>query len=352
MKSSHYLAVATALTVASIPPAHALEGVILQVETSLAGEPLVQTIPLSIAASTISSIPFLGSKAVFQLYGVIDTAYQDPGDIGNLRLLDEKTLGVCSATLTPTSLDPWIGPGGIRRTRADYSYGVNIKVEGMPEDGTNVSNWIQLDCAYKAEDARTDLPTAQGDYPYHYDWLKNTTTAGITADVAQNLPVPEGIARRKAQGSETWTVNTQPDYAAFQSQLASATVQIWPVADASFEKLTARETYLSTPQDAGVVVRDIYPSAEVWVQFYKGEVQAGVTASKINSTHFDNKSDLPQQARLSLFELNNLLKEDGVYTLEVVTRTPFNQKKPETISTITFSMRRSLKVVATLGSSD
>jgi hypothetical protein len=102
-----------------------------------------------------------------------------------------------------------------------------------------------------------------------------------------------------------------------------------------------------------IIVRmnNLYPDSRTFVQVYPGQPVLGTDGTKIKGTerqygsyynpgHTEASTNVPQNVDISIDVLSNYASQDGIYTLEVVTETPFVSRAPERLTYITFEVDR------------
>ncbi len=348
------------------------------------GRTVVYDIPISQTTGTVRSKPLEGNGAIFQLY-----AYQDPiyspftlldaavgtavranvslsSNLLDLTLLGlhldinlgsgptnsslpqrlaEKTIGayIPDAQISLTSADPYFPP----RTRADQPFSATVAVGRLPVDTTNlpegVPTKVTVARTYKLYDRTLHIPaengSGQGTYDQGFEFNRNGTFT-IPA-IYQNLP---GETPTKAIGEESFTASVK--LGDVRATVGSSTIQIWPVCTAVIEGIEQGKTYHDSPREARVVLTDLYPDSVTYAQVYKGSPVLGTNGIKLPSSAFSINTFAPQNAVVPLADITEELGEDGTYTIEVLTITPFNGRQPERIAYLSFDLKRTISIRA------
>ncbi|MEK7951306.1 hypothetical protein [Luteolibacter soli] len=299
---------------------------------------VIYDLPVTSNEGSVTSKPLAADSAIFQLYTTVTA-----NNTTTLKKLDEKTVGTYLPQVTVTALseDPYYPP----RTRADKPYGMRITVAGMSTAAT-VADYlkkVQVRRSYKLYDATTYATTyaatgASGTYADSFVFRENGTFTDNA--ILQRLPAERPT---KAVGEESFTVYTHPDASATQSELAKATVTIWPVAEGSIQGIVAGKVYNYAPQDGSIILRDLYPKSVTYAQVYKGKQATGRVGTPVPATVLSYNTHAPQNAQLALSGLDALLTDDGDYTIEVLTITPFNGGAPELLANISFVLKRTIR---------
>lgn len=296
------------------------------------GNTVIYDTAISTDEGEVISRPLSTETAIFQLYATVTGA----NNTETLEKLDEKAVGTYlpTASVQILSADPYFPP----RTRADQPYGVRIAISGLKSSGSAASTSVKTGRSYQLYDPATYAAAdTGGDYTDTYTFRKNGTY--VDNAVLQRIP---SDTPTKVSGEESFTVYLHPDAGAPQAELAKGTVQIWPVATATIENIEAGKRYLEAPKSGSISVRDIYPNSVTYAQVYPGMQQTGTIGAPIPSTVVSYNTYQPQNANLALSELESLLGDDGYYTVEVLTITPFNGGSPELLASVTFFLKRTI----------
>jgi len=348
------------------------------------GRTVVYDTPIAQTTGTVRSKPLEGNGAIFQLYAYEDPIYSpftlldvavgsvvhanvslssnlldltllgihldinlgaDPTGSSLPHLLAEKTIGayIPEARISLSSADPYFPP----RTRADQPYSASIAVSRLPVDTTDlpegVPRKVTLARSYKLYERTLHVPaengSGQGTYDQGYEFTKNGTFTFPT--IYQALP---GASPTKAIGEESFTASVKLGNS--QAAIGSATIQIWPVATAKIEGIEPGKRYLEAPPGAQIVLTELYPDSVTYAQIYPGPPALGTNGIKLPSSVFSVNTFAPQNAVVPLADLTVGLGEDGIYTIEVLTITPFNSRQPERIAYVSFDLKRTISIRA------
>lgn len=321
---------------------------IRQIQLTGSNTPLVYDLPVATDSGTMPSKPLEGYGAVVQLYA----SGLEASRFKTLPIkVAEDTVGTYYPTITLQigSQDPHIPP----RTRADKPFAVLFTVNHLSDapDAPAFAKTVELQRSYQLYDATTrTVSTAagsSGSYKDYFEMFANGTY--YYPAVYQQLPVASGTA---AQGKETYSAYTRPDSSGRQYCLGSASVEIWPVARASIRGLTEGGKYTSVPATAYVEMADLYPLSSTYVQIYKGKPALGTKGTVLQNTVRTYDTKIPQNSVARLDELSTLLTEDGFYTIEVLTVTPFNNREPERVAYTYIEVDRTIEINAGVTTSE
>ena len=291
-------------------------------------------------AGTASSQGLLESGgALFQLWTIKQ-------DTGTEYLLDQKLVGAYmpSASVTIQTLDPYpLRP----RTRADMPFTVTINVAGLLS-GTGIQDAakrVLLEHHVKAyTNGVTSFTPAQA----------TSGTPKSSASIYTNGPTDlsfgatslTGSDPTKVSGEEHFVVHALADGTFTQSQIASANVQVWPVASGTIAGLNDGDRVRSKAPQLTVVMNDLYPRSGTYLQAYKGPVGPALNPVRIEGSTkvLDQSTSLSDT--LVVADYDSAFPEDGTYTIELLTETPFGTER---LDHVTFTVDRKLEVRGLLG---
>lgn len=350
------------------------------------GQTVVYDTPVSAKTGTLWSKPVQGAGAVFQLYAYkddslssltladanlgsdvhanvsleshlvdinlwginIDLFLGNPSDPKYLPdLLAEKTVGtyIPEASITLTSQDSHIPA----RTRADQPYQLQINVGKLPPLEEQVPagspRIVSVEQSYKLYHPTLFLPAGtgagEGRYSSGLELSKNGTFS--LPSVYQQLP---GTAPTQSTGEETFTATVKIGANNTKSSIASGTIQIWPVAKVEIQGIPANARFLNVPTNIQVDMSNLYPDSVTYARIYSGPPKLGATGNTIGSSVISYNTYSPQKAVVPLSGLGSFIDADGIYTVEVVTITPFNNRQPERVAYASFEIDRTIEVNA------
>lgn len=154
---------------------------------------------------------------------------------------------------------------------------------------------------------------------------RSLTRNGDDQIVFQTANIPGGDIYSDA-GVETFRLFALADASTTQARLAEAKVRVWPLAQASFKGIVPDETYTRIPE-IQVDLKSLYPQSETWVQIYPGTQVLGTEGTKLNESAIPWDDEVPLSTTLVFRDLDRLLTEEGQWTIEVLTRTPFGTER-------------------------
>jgi hypothetical protein len=250
------------------------------------------------------------------------------------------------AQMQITSSDPY---EVIPRTRADQPFKVAITVTGMSTDPTapeaarsvKILRHVQ---AYTGNDNGSSVDRSQASL-LSQGSLNNNGTHLLEYPVT-SIP---GADRTKVRGEERFSVYSLDDFQAPESQLASQFIQVWPMSDVTVTGITASDIIKGSAPQVKVKLKDLYPDSYTYVQVYEGGQQLGTGGHKVPGSAIVVDSSVPRNKNLSLKDWDENISTDGIWTLEVITVTPFGTDR---LGYISFEVDRSIKVNGSVTSVD
>jgi hypothetical protein len=350
---------------------------------------IVYDIPVTGETGEVLSKPLEGDGAVFQLYAYEDEQYSpwslldlNAGNIAHAnvsldshlldldvlgihldinlggggdetpmpKLLDEKTVGkhLPEATITLRSEDTYQPP----RTRADrpYSYSLSLRKLADPLDPRGGVSSAKVERSFKVyhPDLHVPFPNGSGQGIYSEAYQFNRNGDFTDSSVYQLLPFERPT---KAIGEETFTARVPLGTTGQQATIGSATIQVWPLCEATVDNIEAGKRYIGVPADARVTLKDLYPDSVTYAQIYKGEPALGRVGTVIGSSVVSFNTYAPQNAVVPLTVPPAALGSDGTYTIEVLTVTPFDNRVPERVAQVSFEIDRTIQVRGSLANS-
>ena len=256
-------------------------------------------------------------------------------------LLDSRYVGtyVPLGQVTVRSEDPYTI---IPRTRADRPFWVDLTITGLlsdpgaPEAAKNM-RFLHHVQSYGAGGTgvtiNRDLATLHSQVMMTQNGLQTLTYT------VNSVP---GADRAKVRGEERFTLFSLPDYQVPQgSQLGSQFIQIWPVADGSMVGITNNQLIRFTLPAITVTLNDLYPSSHTYAQVYKGAPQLGTTGMIVPGSSLIINDTVPVSRVLTLTGYDSVFDEDGQWTMELLTETPFGIDR---LQYVTFQLDRTIEM--------
>ncbi|MES2980789.1 MAG: hypothetical protein V4727_00620 [Verrucomicrobiota bacterium] len=302
----------------------------VRVERTVDVDPVGQTLsPLEINPNgarfelhTVQAVPFVST--------LLDTRY-----VGSYVPLAEATI----RTEDLNSATP--------RTRADRPFYVDLVISGLhpaadtgaPASAKEVKFYHHVQ-SYGENGDGTEVDRTQATLSSQV-----AVTVNGTQTLTYAVTTVPGADRAKVRGEERFSIYTLDDYQAPSSQLASQTVQIWPVAHGTISGIADGETIEFSTPTLTLAINDIYPDARVYAQIYKGEKRDdGHVGTVLPGSAVAVNESVPQNRLLTVSDWDSVLTENGTWTMELLTFTPFGIDR---LDWVTFNVDRTISVRAT-----
>ena len=132
---------------------------------------------------------------------------------------------------------------------------------------------------------------------------------------------------------------------------------VYPVATVDIKGITEGGSILHGTPELQFDLKNLYPWSETWARIYKGSFdQSNENGTFIQPVYVaywnqDPGAD-PLSTTIILSDWSDLILEDGQYTIEVLTQTPFLNGAPEVVGKVTFLVDREVEINGQIYSSD
>lgn len=290
--------------------------------------------PVASQGAAASPLALELGGSLFQLWTIESITAKD-------YLLDQKQVGVYlpSAVVNVITEDPYTR---IPRTRADRPFTVKVKLDGLLS-GTGI-----LDAA-----SRVLLQRHVAAYPTGIFSLNPTQILAATplssssltknGETVLNFPASAipGSDPTKVKGEEYFVVHALADGNILQTQIAQGMVQIWPVSSGQISGIGDNDKVRYNMPRLTLSLTDLYPRSDTWVQIYKGSPSLGTVGETLRGSSLILDQDRSDSRILTVNDYDDQLKEDGVYTMELLTRTPFGVER---LDYVTFEVDRKMEI--------
>lgn len=304
-------------------------------ETVIPGEisEFIWDFPVESSGQQLAPIPITLGGSRFELWSIKNNPLAS-------HLLDTRYVNtfVPISNLTIRSEDPY---DVVPRTRADRPFFVDVEVSGLlngledPEASKEVSLLRHVQSYGEDGDGSgidRDMASLLSSAA-----INDNGTMTLTYHVTE---VPGGN-RAKVRGEERFSVFSLADYQVPASQLASQLIQIWPVADGSVTGLTSEQHIKGKMPNLVIDLNDLYPSSRTFAQVYKGGVADGKQGVIVPGSALVINHAVPQDAELLIDEWDDVFDADGLWTLEVLTLTPFGIDR---LAHVSFDLDRTIRM--------
>jgi hypothetical protein len=255
-------------------------------------------------------------------------------------LLDSRYVGtyVPLAQVAIRTEDPY---AIIPRTRADRPFYVDISISGLLTDPTASDAAKNVKFLHHVQSygaSGTGIGINRSLATLNSQVLMGTNGVQTFTHVVNSIP---GADRAKIRGEERFSFFSLEDYQAVESQLASGFVQIWPVADGSMAGITNNQQIRFSLPVVTLTLNDLYPSSHTYAQVYKGAPQLGQVGSIVPGSSLLVNDTVPVSRVLTLSNYEGVFDEDGQWTMELLTETPFGIDR---LRYVTFHLDRTIEM--------
>lgn len=302
---------------------------------------LVRDSSVANSGQQLSTLPIDPGGAKFELWTVNSTGPTS-------YLLSSSYVGtyIPMAVLAIRSEDT---TSDVLRTRADRPFYVDLSIQGLHNgatdpDASKAVNFYWHVQSYGAKGTGVNIDTTQAT-------LKSTTK--IDQNGSQTLTfamtsIPSTGSLTKVRGEERFSVYSLQDNnmtpAVPPNKLASQTIQIWPVADGSITGITSGQTVRYQLPQLTFTLNDLYPNSTTYAQAYPGNAALNTEGKIINGSALALDESVPQDRVLVVSDYADALGADGIWTIELITKTPFGIER---LAYVTFNLDRTMKVNGT-----
>ncbi len=302
---------------------------------------VVWDMPVAAAGEQLSALAINPGGAHFELWTVNTVSTQD-------YLLDTRYVGayVPVADIAIRSEDPY---DVIPRTRADRPFFVDVVVNGLLSGATDPEPSKKIKFLRHVQSYGTAGTGFAIDRTQAALMSQTYIEANGTSTLTFAINAIPGADRAKIRGEERFSAFSLADYQAPESQLGSKFIQIWPVADGAIAGIVDNQEIRFRMPPLSITLNDLYPNSHTYAQVYKGAPQLGRVGAIIPGSSLIINDTVPQSRVLTVTEYDKVLGDDGQWTMELVTSTPFGLDR---LAYVTFSLDRTLQMNGTVTTVD
>lgn len=260
----------------------------------------------------------------------------------SVYLLDTKYVGtyipMANVIITTEDANTY---NAIPRTRADRPFIVDVQVNGLLSDinAPTPSKSVKLLRHVQSYGTNGNAETINRANATLID--QRTLVNNATHRLSYAINSIPNANRTKVRGEERFSVFSQADYQAPESQLASLYVQIWPVADGSISGISHKQVIRFDAPTITFTLNDLYPDSRTYAQVYKGEPALGTQGTVVPGSALIVYDAVPQNRVLTVNNWDTTLTSDGNWTIEVLTATPFGIDR---LAYVTFVVDRTIEL--------
>ena len=257
-------------------------------------------------------------------------------------LLDTRSVGIYpTAKIVFITDDPY---ATIPRTRADQPIKMALTIGELSSlanapIGTKSVRFLHHTQSYGTGDG-ININRSQATLTEQISLNQNATTV-----FTYPLTTIAGADRTKIRGEERFSVFSVADSVTPEAQLASSYIQVWPVATAVISGINDGDTIKGKVPAISVALGDLYPDSRTYVQVYKGGAVLGTSGTLVPGMALIINDTIPRAGTLSGSNWDAVFGEDGTWTIEVLTSTPFGIDR---LDKVTFTLDQNLKVNGTV----
>jgi hypothetical protein len=299
------------------------------------GTGVVWDMPVAQVGAAPSALTLGSGGALFQLWTINQTTAKD-------FLLDQKLVGAYlpAADIKITTLDPY---PAYPRTRVDQPFSVQIQVSGLlsgtglPDAATKVllnqhiQNYTGGQTMLSPAVVTANTPLSSG----HISSNGPTVLKFQASSLKASDPT-------KATGEEHFVVHALSDGTITQSQIASAFVQVLPIASGSITGIVQGQKIRFESPTIQLNLTDLYPRSDTYFMLYEGTSVNGVTGTIVTAYPMDRATTL--STVLTVDNLDTKITKTGTYTVALMSQTVYGLEL--LAPPITFSIDRTMNVNA------
>ncbi len=234
-------------------------------------------------------------------------------------LLDAKLVDAYmpSASIRIITEDPY---PGVPRTRADRPFSVEFDIAGLvPGAAVTAASQVPLKHVGFSYSQPPFIPANRIDNHQFYSGFANQNGVLRWDFSMTNL---DGEDPRHVTGVERFSVHVLPDLDAPSDQLAQAEIQIFPLTGISVSGIDEGATYRQPPVVQANYTH-LYPESVTWAQVYPGPPQLGTEGTAVPGSFIVISDDVTQHRDATMSSLQSVVQQDGQWTFEILTETPF-----------------------------
>ena len=280
----------------------------------------------------LSELATESNGSLFQLWTIDQTKGQD-------YLIDQKLVGnyLPAAELKITTLDP---NGRMPRTRVDQPFTVEINVAGLLTgcDFPLTASKILLEqhtASYPTGQSSLDPTKVLANAPFASGYIGDNGRT-VLKFPASSLKASDPT---KAIGEEHFVVHALMEGRASQTQIASASVQVWPIASGEIKGITNGDVIRSRTPEIELTLTDLYPRSDTSFMLYEGTSVNGVPGTLVK--FYPINRDASASTVIGLTDLDSKFTKDGTYTVALMSETVYGTEL--LCAPITFQVKRPLQ---------
>lgn len=274
--------------------------------------------------------------ALFQLWTI---AQQNSKDY----LLDQKLVGAYlpKGTVKIRTVDSY---NGIPRIRVDQPFTVDFEISNLLS-GANIpvsasSVLVEHHLAPNPGGTAVITPAqAISGTPYSSAYISKN---GLTSVPYTGSSI-KAADPTKARGEEYFVLHALGEGQFSQTQIASAFLQVWPLASGSMSGITEGQVVRGNPPALTVRLDDLYPRSDTYIRIYSNGKELGTVGAVIPGSMLVLDQEFPASRLLTVKDYGNLFDSEGAYRIELLTKTPFGIDR---LQSVNFQVDRTIHINA------
>jgi hypothetical protein len=299
------------------------------------GTGVIWDMPVASSGTASAALPLDSTGAVFQLWAIDKVKVKD-------HLLDQKLVGAYMPTADVKVITLDTG-GNSPRTRVDKPFSVEINVGGLlteagfPIAASKVLIEQHIE-SYPSDQTLLDPAVVMANTPLYSGYI-SANGRTVLKFPASSLKAPDPT---QARGEEYFVVHALSDDTVSQSQISSACVQVWPVASGEIKGIKNGDLVRFQVPKIELILNDLYPRSDTSLMLFEGSTVNGVTGVVVKAYPVDRSTTV--STVISVTELDSKFKNEGTYTLALVSETVYGTEL--LCPPVTFEVSRTIRVNA------
>lgn len=229
----------------------------------------------------------------------------------------------------------------IPRTRADRPFTVNITINGLSSDPSAPAAAQSVKLIRHVQQYQSKGTGKNTDRGNATLLSQGSISSNGTETLEYALTsIPSGDAS-KARGEERFSVYSLADYQAPESLLDYKFMQVWPVATSVLSGIDSGDVITETLPTLTIALEDLYPDSWTYAQVYQGNPVLGTNGIVVTGSSILVDNSVPQDETVVINDWDETIGVDGIWTLEVITATPFGTDR---LAYVTFEVDRAMRI--------
>ncbi|RBP36392.1 hypothetical protein DES53_117103 [Roseimicrobium gellanilyticum] len=305
------------------------------------------TLPSNLGGPFVPTLAISQAGNTFQLYAR-GTAWDT-----KVYLLDTKLIRAYSpaAAFAIDTEDPYVrgdvaSGRYVKRTRADRPYSMRIEVSGLVPGSSNQAEKFVY---FTTHGTNYDKTTYSGLNKTEYVIHQGENVGNGTINMSSLFHELTETQATKACGEMKFTMVRYAADGIPDTIIAQPKIEVWPVASASVEGITSNQVFIDKIPLVIFHYNDAYPDSRTYAQIYPGPAALGTVGTIVATTehkmgsHYNPSSGaepitVPMTLALGVSNLSTYTPKDGIYTIEIITETPFFGRAPERLAVVSFEV--------------